>query len=71
VTNNIIFRIPTPVFGTGLMANIDDSTLLANHAAQAVFNRVGISVPSTQRQRWHHQPFWLEGAEQVADHFRR
>src|SRR5882672_11335656 len=43
VTNNIIFRIPTPVFGTGLMANIDDSTLLANHAAQAVFNRVGIS----------------------------
>ncbi len=42
VTNNIIFRIPTPTFGTGLMANIDDSTLLANHAAQAN-NRVGIS----------------------------
>ncbi len=41
--NNIIFRIPTPTFGTGLMANIDDATLLANHAAQAVFNRVGIS----------------------------
>ena len=34
-TNNVIFRIPTPVFGTGLMGNIDDSTLLANHAAQA------------------------------------
>ncbi|PYT75299.1 MAG: hypothetical protein DMG39_00175 [Acidobacteria bacterium] len=34
-TNNIIFRIPTPTFGAGLMANIDDSTLLANHAAQA------------------------------------
>jgi CxxC motif-containing protein (DUF1111 family) len=41
VTNNIIFRIPTPVFGTGLMANIDDSTLLANHAAQAR-NNLGI-----------------------------
>src|SRR2546421_2088286 len=41
--NNIIFRIPTPTFGIGLMANIDDATLLANHAAQAVFNRVGIS----------------------------
>ena len=41
--NNIIFRIPTPTFGTGLMANIDDATLLANHAAQEVFNRVGIS----------------------------
>src|SRR5438067_11446381 len=32
--NNIIFRIPTPTFGTGLMANIDDSTLIANHRAQ-------------------------------------
>jgi CxxC motif-containing protein (DUF1111 family) len=42
VTNNIIFRIPTPVFGTGLMANIDDSTLLANHVAQAN-NRLGVS----------------------------
>jgi CxxC motif-containing protein (DUF1111 family) len=40
--NNIIFRIPTPTFGTGLMANIDDSTLLANQAAQAN-NGVGIS----------------------------
>jgi CxxC motif-containing protein (DUF1111 family) len=40
-TNNIIFRIPTPVFGTGLLANIDDSTLLANHRAQAV-NNLGI-----------------------------
>ncbi len=41
-TNNIIFRIPTPVFGAGLMANIDDSTLLANRAAQAN-NGLGIS----------------------------
>src|SRR5262249_4628596 len=30
--NNLIFRIPTPVFGGGLMENIDDSTLLANAA---------------------------------------
>ena len=41
-TGNIIFRIPTPTFGTGLMANIDDSTLLANQAAQAG-NGIGIS----------------------------
>jgi CxxC motif-containing protein (DUF1111 family) len=41
-TNNIIFRIPTPVFGAGLMANIDDSTLLANHRAQGS-NNLGIS----------------------------
>ena len=41
-TNNIIFRIPTPTFGAGLMENIDDSTLLANQAAQAG-NSVGVS----------------------------
>jgi CxxC motif-containing protein (DUF1111 family) len=33
--NNLIFRIPTPVFGSGLMSNIDDSTLLRNQANQA------------------------------------
>ena len=33
--NNLIFRIPTPVFGSGLMANIDDSTLLTNQANNA------------------------------------
>src|SRR6266853_6882605 len=33
--SNLIFRIPTPVFGSGLMSNIDDSTLLKNQAAQA------------------------------------
>jgi CxxC motif-containing protein (DUF1111 family) len=27
---NIIFRIPTPVFGAGLIENLDDSTLLSN-----------------------------------------
>jgi CxxC motif-containing protein (DUF1111 family) len=40
--NNLIFRIPTPVFGAGLMANIDDSTLLHNHAANA-HNNFGIA----------------------------
>lgn len=29
---NIIFRIPTPVFGAGLVENIDESTLLTNAA---------------------------------------
>jgi CxxC motif-containing protein (DUF1111 family) len=45
---NLIFRTPTPVFGAGLMENIDDSTLLANAAANAgsfgvsgTFNRNG------------------------------
>src|SRR4029077_20174843 len=37
-SNNVIFRIPTPVFGAGLIENIDDSTLLANQEAQAANN---------------------------------
>src|SRR5215472_11149513 len=41
-TGNIIFRIPTPTFGAGMVENIDDSTLLANLASQAN-NGVGIS----------------------------
>ncbi|HKD13330.1 MAG TPA: di-heme oxidoredictase family protein [Candidatus Angelobacter sp.] len=40
-TNNLIFRIPTPTFGAGLIENIDDSTLLTNKANQG--NNVGIS----------------------------
>jgi len=40
--NNIIFRIPTPLFGAGLLENLDDSTLLSNHANQ-VGNGLGIS----------------------------
>jgi CxxC motif-containing protein (DUF1111 family) len=41
-TNNIIFRIPTPVFGAGLIENLDDSTLLANQEAHEN-NTLGIS----------------------------
>jgi CxxC motif-containing protein (DUF1111 family) len=40
-TNNIIFRIPTPVFGAGLIENLDDSTLLQNQAAN-LSNNFGI-----------------------------
>jgi CxxC motif-containing protein (DUF1111 family) len=40
--NNIIFRIPTPVFGAGLIENLDDSTLLRNQATN-LNNNFGIS----------------------------
>ncbi len=40
-TNNVIFRIPTPTFGAGMIENIDDTTLLNNKNAQA--NNLGIS----------------------------
>ena len=41
-TNDIIFRIPTPTFGSGLIENIDDATLLANFNAQQS-NNFGVS----------------------------
>ena len=42
--HNIIFRIPTPVFGAGLIENIADSTLLANMNAHALLKQqLGIS----------------------------
>ena len=41
-TNNIIFRIPTPTFGSGLIENIEESTLLANSQNNAV-NSFGVS----------------------------
>jgi CxxC motif-containing protein (DUF1111 family) len=42
--NNVIFRIPTPVFGAGLIENIDDATIRSNMAANARLKEVlGIS----------------------------
>ena len=40
--NNIIFRIPTPVFGAGLIENLDDSTLLKNQATN-LNNNFGVA----------------------------
>ena len=34
-TNNLSLRIPTPVFGGGLVESISDATILASHAASA------------------------------------
>jgi hypothetical protein len=41
-TNDIAFRIPTPIFGDGLIENLDDSTLLANRNAN-LNNSFGIA----------------------------
>src|SRR5271170_3070828 len=40
--NNIIYRIPTPTFGAGLIENLDDSTLLTNQVNN-LNNFLGIS----------------------------
>jgi len=37
--NNVIFRIPTPTFGAGLIEQIPDATILANQAANATTKR--------------------------------
>src|SRR5215475_11815431 len=37
--NNLIFRIPTPLFGVGLMEEIPDSVILANLVAGAAFRQ--------------------------------
>jgi len=42
--NNVIFRIPTPVFGAGLIENISDETILANmNANSSAKQQLGIS----------------------------
>src|SRR5438105_1626243 len=42
-TANLSFRIPTPVFGTGLIDNIPDAVILANRTAHAADKlRLGI-----------------------------
>lgn len=41
---NVIFRIPTPVFGAGLIENIDDATIVANMRENAALKQfLGIS----------------------------
>jgi CxxC motif-containing protein (DUF1111 family) len=47
-TNNIVFRIPTPLFGAGLIENLEETTLLANAVGNSgafgtsgTFNRNG------------------------------
>jgi CxxC motif-containing protein (DUF1111 family) len=40
--NNVIFRIPTPTFGAGLVENLDDSTLLKNQLVN-LNNNFGIA----------------------------
>jgi CxxC motif-containing protein (DUF1111 family) len=42
--NNVIFRIPTPIFGAGLIENIADATIYANESSNAALKRaLGIS----------------------------
>ena len=66
--NNIIFRIPTPVFGAGLIEQIPDSAILANLSAHSVQQERPRHqrARQPQRQRRDDLPVRLEGAEPVA-----
>ncbi len=70
---NVIFRIPTPTFGLGLVEATPDSTLQANLAAnRQIKSQLGIGGDAQyQRQRRHRHSLWLEGTEQVVDDLRR
>jgi hypothetical protein len=48
--HNVIFRIPTPLFGAGLIEQIPDTAILANQSADAVVkNKLGIrGRPNTE-----------------------
>ena len=65
--NNISFRIPTPVFGAGLIESISEDTIIANQAAQAAVGRfLGISGHTQpQRKRRLDHTVRLEGAKQI------
>jgi hypothetical protein len=71
--NNVIFRIPTPVFGLGLVENTPDATLRANLSATRDARRsMGIAGTfNTSGNDGTITPLWLESSEQVAADLRR
>ena len=69
--NDVIFRIPTPVFGAGLLENLDDSTLLTNQSDPVGQWPRHQRQFQPQRQRRHDHPLRLEGPEQVPGAVRR
>ena len=72
-TGNTRFRIPLQLFGLGMIDGIQDSEILARHAATAAIRgQLGIEGHSEpQRQRRHDHALRLEGPEQVDRDFRR
>src|SRR6516165_460824 len=61
---NIIFRIPTPTFGAGLIEQIDDGAIIANVNQQAARVFGGAKAVSVARGRFNLvQPFHTNGSE--------
>jgi len=65
-TSNIIFRIPTPLYGLGLIEAIPDHTLVQN-VANSASKSLGIQgALNRQRQRRHCDALRVESPEQVS-----
>ena len=66
---NLSFRIPLQLYGLGLIEAIQDATILNNSASTACVARSAGNRrhAEPERQRRHHHPLRMEGAEQVAD----
>jgi CxxC motif-containing protein (DUF1111 family) len=47
--NNVIFRIPTPIFGTGLIEQIQDQTLIDNQEAKRHKSYLGLGTMAVGR----------------------
>ena len=47
--NNVVFRIPTPVFGLGLIEQIPDSTIIANAQSNALIKNALLISPRLNR----------------------
>src|SRR3989442_9740926 len=55
-SNNLVFRIPTPVFGAGLIEQIPDGAILANQAANTFTKKLhGIAGPPQGHHRQYEQ----------------
>ena len=65
--NNISFRIPTPVFGAGLIESIGEDTIIANQAAEGCVEADpgNFRDSQPQRERRLHHALRLEGAKQI------
>ena len=67
--NNISFRIPTPVFGAGLISNIPDQSLIDNAAATGDLRRALHMGGHFQHERYGSDPFNHSGNDGTITRF--
>jgi hypothetical protein len=70
--NNMVFRIPSPTFGGGLIESIPEGVLLANKVADRRLKQGPgyLRVRKSGGQHQNDHPLWLESSKQVTSHVR-